>query len=288
MDLGTLGQERIRRKFLDRNISTAEATHSSLRRAKERADMIAKSTDYQHFVEMIRSRFPWRFERIPLPVLERDFLRIVDHHLEYLVPLVQPYLEPKIRRVLDFGCGSGGSAIALAMAHPEIRFCGTDIDEREILVARERAKLYGVADRCEFFHVSAGQPLPFPDESFDFSLCSSVIEYAVERSIRKFCVQEMVRLVNRRGLLFFSVPNRLYPFEIHSGKWGWNYFPKLLHARTVDSTVWEVEKLARPAVLRLHRTPIAQLFRPWSNFCLRRESPEAVEPGAVSVKASGR
>ena len=137
-------------------------------------------------------------------------------------------------------------------------------------MARERASLYGVADRCEFHFVSPGQPLPFQTGSFDFCQCSSALEYVVDREARKFCVREMARLLRPQGLLFCSVPNRLYPIEVHSRKWGWNYFPELLHAQIVGSTAWEVKRLAGPSVLRLHRTPLVEFFRPWSNFCLRR------------------
>jgi len=242
---------------------------SPLSSAKQRAREIATTPQYQAFLELIRSRFPWRFK---IPSIERDYLRIVDHHLDHLIPRVERYVESGIRRILDFGCGSGGSAIALAMVCPDVYCTGTDIDADEIFMAKERAKLYGVADRCEFHHVRESEPLPFPDNSFDLSLCSSVIEYATEIDVRRFCVREMSRLVAPNGLLFFSVPNRLYPFEIHTGKWGWNYFPKLLRARTVDSTVWEVQKLARPANLKLYRTPFIQMLRPWSNFCLKKAS----------------
>ena len=237
--------------------------------ARERAETISRTRDYDDFVGYLRREFPSRFKGSS-HVLDRDYFRIVDHHLEYLVPRMRPHMQTNVQRVLDFGCGSGGSAIALAMVYPEIRFFGTDIDPKEIAVARERAKLYNVADRCEFEHVEAGRRLPFPDESFDFCLCSSVLEYVTEAHARKFCVQEMFRLVAPGGLLFFSVPNRLYPFEVHTRKWGWNYFPKLLKARTVDSTFWEVRRLARPAALRLRATPIVQFFRPWSNFCVQK------------------
>ena len=237
-----------------------------LRHAKAAAEAVATTPQYSQFVETVRKIYPWRFERLAPQVLERDYLRIVDHHLKHLVPRLVPYIEPSVRRILDFGCGSGGSAIAVALTYPNVHCYGTDIDESEILMARERARLYNVADRCEFRHVNAGEPLPFAEGFFDFCLCSSVIEYATEKAIRTFCVREMVRLVAPRGFLFFSVPNRLYPYEVHSGKWGWNYFPRLLGARTIDSSFWEVRKLARPDSLKLHRTPIAQLFRPWSNF----------------------
>ena len=239
------------------------------REAKQKAENIARTSDYERFVDRLRRRFPTRF-KIASHILERDYLRIVDHHLQYLVPRILPHIQPNVRRVLDFGCGSGGSAIALAMVYPEIRFVGTDIDPTEVEVALQRAKLYNVADRCEFAHLEENRKLPLPEESFDFCLCSSVIEYVIEAQARRFCIQEMVRLVSPGGLLFFSVPNRLYPFEVHSRKWGWNYFPKLLKARTVDSTFWEVRRLARPTRLRLRPTPILQFLRPWSNFCVQK------------------
>ena len=246
-------------------------TSDIILQAQQRANAVAGSPAFDRFVSMILERYPWRFEKMPRAVLDRDYLRIVDHHLRHLIPHVQRYMGPEVKRVLDFGCGSGGSAIALALAYPNVYCCGTDIDEQEIFVARERAKLYDVADRCEFHCVKPCESLPVQEGSFDLSLCSSVLEYAIEVDVRRFCVQEMARMVKPRGLLFFSVPNRLYPIEIHTGKWGWNYFPKLLNARTIGCTAWEVKNLARPTVLKLHRTPVTQLFRPWSAFCLKRE-----------------
>jgi SAM-dependent methyltransferase len=243
-----------------------------LENGKQRVRRVADSSAYKDFVDLVRRVYPWRFEKLPPAVLDRDYLRIVDHHLEHLGPQIARYMGTDTRRVLDFGCGSGGSTIALAMVYPNAIFTGTDIDPDEVRMARERAKLYGVSDRCEFHCVPVGQTLFFEAGSFDFCLCSSVLEYAIDVDTRRFCIQEMARLLRPEGLLFCSVPNRLYPLEIHTHKWGWNYFPKLLSARTVDCTAWEVKRLARPWVLSLHRTPWVELFRPWSNFCLRREA----------------
>ena len=238
--------------------------------ARSAAEGVSKTKQYQAFVESVRARTPWRFEKIPPSTLERDYLRIVDHHLQHLLPRVGPYLGSDIRNVLDFGCGSGGSVIALAMTYPELRCHGTDVDADEIAVARQRAQLYGVGERCDFHHVNKGQPLPFAANTFDLCQCSSVLEYVINKDIRRFCIQEMTRLLRVDGLLFVSVPNRLYPFEIHTMRWGWNYFPKLLHASIVDSTLWEIQQLAKPTALRLHRTPWFQLLKPWSNICLRK------------------
>jgi SAM-dependent methyltransferase len=244
---------------------------ASLERARQTARVVASSGQhYEQFAQLVRETYPWRFEKLSPAALERDYLRVVDHHLEHLIPRVARYVGPDVRRVVDFGCGSGGSAIALALVYPNVTCIGTDINPREVTMARERASLYGVADRCEFHFVSPGQPLPFQSGSFDLCQCSSVLEYVVDMEVRKFCIREMARLLRPNGLLFCSVPNRLYPIEIHTLKWGWNYFPRLLHARIVGSTAWEVKRLAGPSVLRFHRTPLLELFRPWSNFCLRR------------------
>jgi SAM-dependent methyltransferase len=237
--------------------------------ATEHARAVADSAEYATFVEEIFARFPWR-RAAPRESLDRDYLRIVDHHLINLVPKVQPYMESGIRTILDFGCGSGGSAIALCLVDPDIRCFGTDIDPKEIEVARLRADLYGVADRCHFQHVEPSTALPFEPGRFDLSVCSSVLEYAIPEPIRRFCVQEMLRMVRPEGLLFFSVPNRLYPLEIHTRKLGWNYFPNLLGARTIDSSFWEVRSLARPSQVTLYQTRLRNLFTPWSNFCVKK------------------
>jgi SAM-dependent methyltransferase len=247
-----------------------------LESARERARAVAGSGErFDAFVQLVRDTYPWTFDKLTEAERERDYLRLVDHHLEHLVPCVARYMGPRVRHVLDFGCGSGGSAIALALVYPDVICTGVDIKPREIAMARKRAELYGVADRCDFHSIAPGEPLPFDSATFDFCQCSSVLEYVVDKEIRKFCVREMTRLLRPGGLLFCSVPNRLYPLEIHTRKWGWNYFPKLLRAQTVDCTVWEVKRLARPSILKLHRTPMLDLFRPWSNFCLRREVADA-------------
>jgi ubiquinone/menaquinone biosynthesis C-methylase UbiE len=237
--------------------------------AQARAESIAQSAEFAEFVRTIQERFKWQ-SQVPPAVLDRDCFRIVDHQVRHLIPHVQKCMRSGIRQVLDFGCGTGGSAIALAMVYPEIRCYGVDIDPDQIAIARDRAKLYGVADRCEFERVPEHHALPFSDGSFSFVMCSSVIEYVVVPEARRFCVQEIVRVTRHDGLLLFSVPNRLYPFEIHKKAWGWNYFPKLLQAKIIDSSFWEVRRLARPAVLKLYQTSPAQLLRPWSNFCLRK------------------
>jgi ubiquinone/menaquinone biosynthesis C-methylase UbiE len=237
--------------------------------ARERAATVAKSDEYDQFVELVRTKTPWRFNGNK----ELDvFLRRVDQHLEHFVPRLLASVEGDIRQVFDFGCGSGASSIALAMVFPEIKCYGTDINEVEVSIAHARAQLYGVGGQCRFDVLRAGQALPVTSNRFDGCVCSSVLEYIPDPKVRKFCVQEMARVIAPGGWLFMTVPNRLYPFEIHTRKLGWNYFPKLLKANIVGSSAWEVKRLASPHTLKLHHTPWLQLFRPWTNFCLKKEA----------------
>lgn len=241
--------------------------NEALRAARDRAVAIAETKAYGEYVEVVRRESPWRFNG---PKELDRYLRNVDHHLLNFAPKVLACVSDGIRTVFDFGCGSGSGSIALAMIFPEIRCHGVDISSTEVAIGRARAQLYGVADRCHFECIQPGQALPVSSGAFDLCVCCSVLEYVTDMDVRKLCVQEMARSLVPGGLLFMTVPNRLYPVELHSRKFGWNYFPHLLKARIVGSSMWEVKHLARPYVLRPHRTPLRQLLAPWTNFCLKK------------------
>ena len=241
---------------------------SRLDAAGGRASEIDKSESFREFVEVVRKEAPWRFRSAKAP--ER-YLHNVDHHLRNFVPKLLPCVNSDMRTVFDFGCGSGSGSIALAMMFPEIRFRGMDISPGEVSIARARAKLYGVSDRCQFEVLGEGQTLPFGDSTFDLCICCSVLEYIIDPDVRRLCVREMARILGAGGVLFMTVPNRIYPVEIHSRRLGWNYFPRLLKARIVGSSAWEVKRMARPHALSVQRTPLLQFFTPWTNFGLKKE-----------------
>jgi SAM-dependent methyltransferase len=70
------------------------------------------------------------------------------------IPAV-PEIESRLRatppaQVLDLGCGTGHSSIAMAQAYPAIRVTGIDLDEASIFQARTAADAAGVTDRVSF------------------------------------------------------------------------------------------------------------------------------------------
>ncbi len=238
-----------------------------LRNARQAAEAVDKSESFDAFVEVVRRETPWRFNGAK--ELDR-YLHNVDHHLSNFAPRVLACIDGDVHTIFDFGCGSGSGSIALAMMFPGLRCQGVDVSPSELAIGRERAKLYGVSDRCRFECIKPGQSLPVPDDEFDLCICCSVLEYVTDPAVREFCVREMARVIKPKGLLFMTVPNRLYPVELHSRKFGWNYFPRLLGARIVGGTAWGVKNLARPYAMSLYRTPVLQMLTPWTNFCLRK------------------
>jgi len=61
-------------------------------------------------------------------------------------------LRPAIagKTVIDFGCGDGVQAVAMARAVKDCRVIGLDIQERLLKMARDRAERDGLSDRCHF------------------------------------------------------------------------------------------------------------------------------------------
>lgn len=79
-------------------------------------------------------------------------------------------------RVLDFGCGPGFMAMALAdKVGSSGRVCGADINARFVADATTRAKARGVA-HLSFHHLQSAR-LPFADATFDRAITKNVLEY---------------------------------------------------------------------------------------------------------------
>ena len=143
-----------------------------LEAACQSAAAIARSGTFQQFVEEVRAKAPWRFNGVA--GVDR-YLHGVDHHLAHFVPRLLRSVDGRMQSIFDFGCGSGAGSVALAMMFPEMRCRGTDINAAEVAIAHARARLYGVADRCQFECIGEGHALPVASDGFDLCICCSVL-----------------------------------------------------------------------------------------------------------------
>jgi 2-polyprenyl-3-methyl-5-hydroxy-6-metoxy-1,4-benzoquinol methylase len=128
------------------------------------------------------------------------------------------------KQVLEFGCNHGATSIVLALLGAQVT--AIDIDADVIKLAQANAARYGVADNINFVHCTDTKKLPFEDQQFDMVTCNSVLEY-VEPSDLLAVEQAIDRTLKNTGLiLIYSTSNRLWPKEVHSGRWLVNYLPK--------------------------------------------------------------
>ena len=99
-------------------------------------------------------------------------------------------------RVLDAGCGNGGTSIALTKRGAQV----TAVD-------RDPARLQILRDSHPDIDTREGdvQTLPFEDARFDAAVLQDVIEHAADPAA---VLAETARVLRGGGLLYLSTPNR--------------------------------------------------------------------------------
>ena len=103
-------------------------------------------------------------------------------------------------RVLDAGCGVGGTAVYLA-ATRGCRVTGLNISERQMAIARELASKDGLGDLVEFRYADCSERLPLPDGSFDVVV---TMEAACHMADRAQFLRECARILKPGGRLVGS------------------------------------------------------------------------------------
>jgi len=126
------------------------------------------------------------------------------------------------KRVLEFGCNYGATAIVLS--HLGAQVDAVDVDPKTVELAQMNALRYGISN-IVFRTVQASGALPYPDQSFDIITCNSVLEY-VDPKLLADRLRDLDRLLKPGGLLLvLGTSNRLAPREVHSGRLFFNYLP---------------------------------------------------------------
>ncbi len=135
--------------------------------------------------------------------------------------LVYDWVPDGSGRVLDIGCGNG--IFTQWLTHKAEAVTGTDHSQAQLAFgARE---FPGVGFVC-----SAGERLPFADETFDVVVMSEVLEHMDDD---RAALDEALRVLRRGGLFVITVPNR-GPFGFLDGD------------NVVNRFVWLLGKLRIP------------------------------------------
>ncbi len=207
----------------------------------------------------------------------------VDLHLRSLCAPLAPILRGA-RSILDVGCGTGGTSVALALAATDAEVVGVDACRAVLQAAAVRAEGHAVQGRVAFKHVEAGKPLPFADASFALVTCVSVLEFVGSRTGRRALLAEMLRVLTPGGSLYLATPSPWHLRELHSGRWlgDWRRRPGFPWSSSQAElrrmlTGCEVDSLARER-LRRHRllrhvawaAPMIGWALPWQRLLVRK------------------
>lgn len=101
-------------------------------------------------------------------------------------------------RILDVGCGHGGSAIVLAQEFPRSEVLGIDLSEPLLRLARQATKAAGLADRVSF-ETGDAERILLGDDSFDVVLNLNMV-HIVEHPVEM--LNEIERILAPGGSLF--------------------------------------------------------------------------------------
>jgi SAM-dependent methyltransferase len=127
----------------------------------------------------------------------RDFLELMAKRWK---------LDAAVRDMLDVGCGVGHWGMALASVMPEhVRVQGIDREATWVKEASARAAARKLEGRFSYQQGDA-QRLPFPDASFDFTTCQTLLIHLPDPAAG---IAEMIRVTRPGGLIAVAEPNNM-------------------------------------------------------------------------------
>jgi S-adenosylmethionine-dependent methyltransferase len=160
----------------------------------------------------------WRGEaRYSKEGFEEDLRDNVSQRLESdrekVVPWTDAAMPLQGKRILEIGCGTGSSTVALAEQGAVVT--GIDIDEDALVVARERCRAYGL--QAEFRAMNA-QSLArtFRQDEFDLIIFFASLEHMTIDE-RLGALSDAWDLLPRNAMLsVVETPNRLWYYDDHT------------------------------------------------------------------------
>lgn len=129
------------------------------------------------------------------------------------------------KRLLDFGCGSGASTLAMSKLLPQTEIIGVELSAERVKLAN-RIRSHRRLSNAQFQCSPAPDRLPPGIGEFDFIMLSAVYEHLLpnERQIVSPLLWSAMKV---GGVIFINqTPYRYSPLEAHStGLWFINYMP---------------------------------------------------------------
>lgn len=151
----------------------------------------------------------------------------VAHALKVFIPWLERYASIDNKIILEIGCGTGSSTVALALKAKKV--IAVDIHAPSLEVARIRLLEDGLSNKVEFFQID-----PLFEELKQHKNTNIVVLYGVLEHMlpleRQTCIDKIWDMMEEQGVLvIYECPNRLWPKDIHTtGLLGWSWLPPRL------------------------------------------------------------
>ncbi|MGE3062731.1 MAG: class I SAM-dependent methyltransferase [bacterium] len=138
-----------------------------------------------------------------------------------IVEYVLPEMEHHFGRlndfsILDYGCGTGATTVALAEKCSYV--CAADIDNKSLEICKLRLKEHKVEERVSIFNMN-NLHKEVKDKKFDIVLLNGVIEHIPisDKNLRSRVILDAFSFVKKGGYLYINdTPCRLWPKDIHT------------------------------------------------------------------------
>lgn len=130
------------------------------------------------------------------------------------IPFLGEKVDLKGKKILEIGCGSGSSSVALSEQGAFIT--GIDIDEKALSFAKKRAKIYN--QNITFIKSNAVNLDKLKKEDWDIIIYFASLEHMTPIERKKSLSQAFTILKKGAHLCVFGTPNRLWPVDIHTSQ----------------------------------------------------------------------
>ena len=121
---------------------------------------------------------------------------------ENVVLLVKRLLEAKVRRVLDFGTGTGRHAVYLARIGFEVY--GFDWSDAAIRITKQEMSRERFSAQLTVWDMN-DTPLPYDDGFFDAVIAVKVLHHTYIEKIRRIA-SEIARITHESGYVYIEAP----------------------------------------------------------------------------------
>lgn len=177
-------------------------------------------------------------------------------------------------RMVDLGCGVGGTLFHLAHLWPELEARGITISAEQVRIARELAQAKGLSDRCQFLRADFTQPTTLPPADLAIAVESHVhardAESFLESALRHLVPGGVLIVVDDMLAREETALTARDAARVQQFRRGW----RLGHVPVPDRLVAQAQSLGFVPVAVQDLTPLLRLDR-WRDRALRAAGPVA-------------